>query len=109
MRKMIMAVAAATVLAVATTGAMAFPGPKGSGPGMHGPGPGIHGPGPGMHGPGPHGPGPGGFAFRGRGFRGGYGGLYAFGGPWFYGYGCYQWRHVLTPFGWRWRRIYVCY
>jgi hypothetical protein len=27
----------------------------------------------------------------------------------YYAYGCYRWRHVLTPFGWRLRRVNVCY
>ena len=55
--------------------------------------------------------------FRGRGFRGGFfpgfaWGLY--GAPYGYygGYpydGCYRLRRVMTPYGWRWRRIYVCY
>jgi hypothetical protein len=26
-----------------------------------------------------------------------------------YDYGCYRLRHVLTPWGWRWRRVNVCY
>ena len=27
----------------------------------------------------------------------------------YYSYGCYRWRRVLTPFGWRLRRVNVCY
>ena len=26
-----------------------------------------------------------------------------------YTYSCYRWRHILTPFGWRLRRVNVCY
>jgi hypothetical protein len=45
-----------------------------------------------------------GFAFRHhRFFRHGYG-IYPH-----YGYGCYRWRHVLTPYGWRLRHVNVCY
>ncbi len=51
--------------------------------------------------------------WRGRG--GWYGGLYAFGGPWDYDdeyyYGadsCYQLRWVPTPYGYRWRQVWVC-
>jgi hypothetical protein len=46
---------------------------------------------------------------RDRGFR-----TFAFGFPDYsydYGYyddGCYQLRRVPTPFGWRWRRVWVC-
>src|SRR5690348_3781310 len=48
-----------------------------------------------------------GFGFhRGFGFRGGF-----WGGPW-YGYypyaGCWRWRRVWTPWGWRLHRINVC-
>jgi hypothetical protein len=41
----------------------------------------------------------------------GFGGIYAFGGPWYdYDYdSCYQWRRVWTPYGWRWRDVWVCY
>ena len=57
-------------------------------------------------------PGGGHFAFRGghhHGWGGGFGGLYAFGGWPYYGDGdCYQLRRVLTPYGWRWRRFWVC-
>jgi hypothetical protein len=27
----------------------------------------------------------------------------------YYYYGCYQWRYVATPWGWRLRRVNVCY
>jgi hypothetical protein len=83
MRKTMLAVAAAVVLGTATmtTGAMAAP---------HG------------HFGGGH------FG----GWRGGWGpgsgGLYAFGGPAYYG-GCWQRRWVPTPFGMRSRLVNVCY
>lgn len=47
------------------------------------------------------------YAYRGD----GYGGLYAF-APGYYDYSydnsCYQWRWVPTPFGLRWRDVWVC-
>ena len=49
------------------------------------------------------------YAFRGDGY--GYGGLYAF-APGYYDYSndnsCYQWHWVPTPFGLRWRDVWVC-
>jgi hypothetical protein len=27
----------------------------------------------------------------------------------YYYYGCYDWRWAATPWGWRWRRVNVCY
>ena len=48
---------------------------------------------------------------RGHRFGFGFGGLYAYGGPAYYDYAgdsCYQWQRVWTPFGWRWRDIWVC-
>ncbi len=49
---------------------------------------------------------------RHHGFGFGFGGLYAYGGPDYYDYyagdSCYQWRRVWTPFGWRWRDIWIC-
>ena len=49
------------------------------------------------------------YAYRGDGS--GYGGLYAF-APGYYDYSydnsCYQWRWVPTPFGLRWRDVWVC-
>jgi hypothetical protein len=42
--------------------------------------------------------------FRGRGGFGFYGPAYNY-----YGDGCYQWRRIWTPYGWRVRRVYVCY
>lgn len=47
------------------------------------------------------------------GFRGGFGGYRGYG---FYGYpayypyayACYRNVRVATPFGWQWRRVYVC-
>jgi hypothetical protein len=84
MRKILLAGAAALTLGTATmtTGAMAAP-PHGHGA-FHG-GPAFHG-----------------------GWHGGWGGLYAFGGPAYYG-GCWQRRWVPTPFGPRWRLVNVCY
>jgi hypothetical protein len=44
------------------------------------------------------------------GFRRGFIGprvAFGFGAPWAFA-GCSQVRHVWTPFGWRWRRIWVC-
>jgi hypothetical protein len=63
---------------------------------------------------GPHwGGGWGGFHHRHFFFRRGYGlGIYGpYFGPDYYPYdnGCWRWRHVLTRWGWRWRRINVCY
>jgi len=56
------------------------------------------------------------FAYRGRHdhFRGGFGGLYAFGGPsyyddYYYDDGCLQRELVATPVGPRWRWVNVCY
>jgi hypothetical protein len=51
-----------------------------------------------------------GFAFGHRGFffahrRFVHRGFYPF---YRYGYGCYRWRRVLTPYGWRLRRVNVC-
>src|SRR5579871_1886261 len=43
-----------------------------------------------------------------RHFHGGVG-LFAFGGPYYDDYGCWRLRRVWTPWGWHWRRIYVCY
>ena len=38
-------------------------------------------------------------------YYGGYGGYYAYGpGP----YGCWRTVRVGTPYGWRWRRVWVC-
>ncbi len=52
------------------------------------------------------------FDHRHHGFGFGFGGLYAYGGPDYYDYyagdSCDQWRRVWTPFGWRWRDIWVC-
>lgn len=53
--------------------------------------------------------------WHGHGHWGGYGGLYAFGGP-DYDYDdeyydnstCYRPRWVPTPYGWRWRDVWVC-
>jgi hypothetical protein len=47
-------------------------------------------------------------------FRRGFGfGVYGWGGGPYYDYygdyGCWRLRRVWTPFGWRWRRIYICY
>lgn len=50
------------------------------------------------------------------GFRGGFGGGYRGFGyygypayyPYSYAYACYRNVRVATPFGWQWRRIYVC-
>jgi hypothetical protein len=55
----------------------------------------------------------GGWRGHGRRFGYGFGGLYAFGGPDYYGYdaygdGCWQRRLVPTPFGLRWRLVDVC-
>jgi hypothetical protein len=50
----------------------------------------------------------GGGRFGGYGYRRGFGiGVY----PAYYGsyYGCWRGRRVLTPFGWRWQRVNVCY
>jgi hypothetical protein len=54
--------------------------------------------------------------WHGRRGRGGFGGLFAFGGPDYYDYdygyydnGCYIRRLVPTPFGLRWRLVDVCY
>jgi hypothetical protein len=55
--------------------------------------------------------------WRHHGRWGGYGGLYAYGGPLYdydddyydyYDNGCYQPRWVRTPYGWRWRTVWVC-
>ena len=53
--------------------------------------------------------------WHGGGYWGGYGGLYAFGGPdydddydYYGGDNCYQQRWVPTPYGWRWRDVWVC-
>jgi hypothetical protein len=36
-------------------------------------------------------------------------GLYAYGPDYYdYGYSCYQRRFVPTPYGWRWRLVWVC-
>lgn len=58
----------------------------------------------------------GGMGWHGRRGRGGFGGLFAFGGPDYYDYdygyydnGCYIRRLVPTPFGLRWRLVDVCY
>lgn len=42
--------------------------------------------------------------------RGDYGGGFGFYGPAYsnYGAGCYQWRRIWTPYGWRARRVNVC-
>jgi hypothetical protein len=39
-----------------------------------------------------------------------YGGLYPYSSYYsYYAYdGCYRWRHVLTRWGWQWRRINIC-
>jgi hypothetical protein len=47
-------------------------------------------------------------------FGGGTFGLFAFGGPTYYDYynnsdSCYLPQRVWTPYGWRWRYVYVCY
>jgi hypothetical protein len=45
------------------------------------------------------------------GFGLGYGAGYYGGGYYGYGYpygGCYRAVHVRTPYGWRWRRVWVC-
>ena len=52
-----------------------------------------------------------GFGFRrGFGFHRGFGFGFA---PYYYGYypyeGCWRWRRVWTPFGWRLHRVNVCY
>jgi hypothetical protein len=54
--------------------------------------------------------------WRGGRGRGGFGGVYAFGGPDYYDYdygyydnGCLVRRPVPTPFGLRWRVVNVCY
>ena len=49
--------------------------------------------------------------YYGHGYRGlAYGGLYAFGGPAYYGYddSCWVRRSVPTPYGLRWRLVDVC-
>jgi len=44
--------------------------------------------------------------FRGGGFYRGYG---YYGYPYYaYASGCYRNVRVMTPFGWTWRRVYVC-
>jgi hypothetical protein len=127
MRKGAMAIAAAIALGAATmtTGVMAAPhgGPGGGGgmgrggPAMGGGvrgGPAFGGGGMAFNRPGftgrPGFVGRPGFAFN-RGFRGrrfgpGFG---WWGGPlWAYTGTCWRLRHVWTPWGWRWRRIWVC-
>jgi len=49
-----------------------------------------------------------------RGWRGGWGYFaYPYYGPYYYAPyyygGCYRVRSVLTPYGWRWRRVWVCW
>ena len=50
--------------------------------------------------------------WRGHGYRhyGGPGIAFGFAAPYAYAYGgsCYRTRRVLTPFGWRFRRVWVC-
>jgi hypothetical protein len=48
--------------------------------------------------------------FRGRNFAFGFYPGYGYDYDYDYGYdpGCYQWRHVHTPRGWRWTRLWVC-
>jgi hypothetical protein len=103
MRRTMLAIAAAIGLGAATlaTGALAAP-RMGGHPGGWG-----HTGGWGHSGGWGH---PGGFAFHGpRGHFFGPGiGLYAYGGPWYPGYGCWVHRRVWTPFGWRWRLVDVC-
>ena len=44
--------------------------------------------------------------FRGGGFRGF--GYYGYPAYYPYAYACYRNVRVATPFGWQWRRVYVC-
>ena len=106
LRKILMACIAATAVAVIAVPSDASARGRGGGGG-------------GFHGGGFHGGGGGGFrggGFHGggfRGFRGGgfyplYGagiGLGLYGG---YNYGCYRTVRVFTPWGPRWRRVWVC-
>jgi hypothetical protein len=43
----------------------------------------------------------------GFGFAGGYYG-YPYAAPYYYSYSCWRRAQVWTPYGWRWRRIWVC-
>jgi hypothetical protein len=121
MRKGVMAIAAAVALGAATmaTGVTAAPHGGGGGGGGHmGGGGAAFGGGGRMGGGGAAFGGGAGGAFAGRpgfafnrGFRGrrfgpGFG---WWGGPlWAYTGTCWRLRHVWTPWGWRWRRIWVC-
>lgn len=111
LRKALIALVAALAVGVAfiPTESMARPG--GGGGGFHG---GGHFGGGHFGGRGFAGRGFAGRGFAGRGFRGRF---YPGYGPGFYGapyayygyYGCYRPQRVLTPWGWRWRQVYVCY
>jgi hypothetical protein len=102
MRKFTMALGAALILAVGSfaTGAMARGGHGGHFGGHFGGGHYA------FHGGGGH------FAFHGGHFRRGFGGGIFIGAPYaYYGYGydtCYRPRLVPTPYGLRWRRVWVC-
>lgn len=103
MRKTIIVVAAALALGAGTmaTDTTAFA--RGGAGGHFGGGVGHFGGGVGHFGGGRFGAGFGRGDF-GRGFRGGFGGLYGFGGAYGYGYG-YSGCYVLTPYGYSW----TCY
>jgi hypothetical protein len=107
LRKALIALVAAAAMGVAFIPTESSAAGRGGGGGFHGGG--FHG----------------GFAgrgFAGRGFRGGffpgvavgyglgyYGGPYYAYDPYYGGDGCWHVRRMWTPYGWRWRRHYVCY
>jgi len=93
LRKLTIALAATAAIGLAFVATEASAKGMGHGPGMHGPG--MHG----GHGfRGLHG------RFFGPGFGWGYYPSYAYGDD----YACYQARRVATPYGWRWRRVWIC-
>lgn len=113
LRKALVALAAAAAIGIAfiPTESMARPGGGFHSGGVHGGFAGRGFAGHGFAGRGFAGRGFAGHGFRGRFFTGyglGFYGPYAYYPDYTYD-GCYRLHRVLTPYGWRWRRIYVCY